>query len=77
MNGNRGSKHFIYMNRTFFGFIQFNVWFKGKWVSTITKIYKMKIELSDIDKDRIMKWLWKTEQPLNLSNCNLVLKNKR
>jgi hypothetical protein len=25
MNGNRGSKHFIYMNRTFFGFIQFNV----------------------------------------------------
>jgi hypothetical protein len=65
------------MNRTFFGLYNLMDLKANVSASTITKIYKMKIELSDIDKDRIIEMVWKTEQPLNLSNCNLVLKNKR
>ena len=43
MNGNRGSKHFIYMNRTFFGL--YNLMFDLKATIVVNQYHKYKVEI--------------------------------
>ena len=43
MNGNRGSKHFIYMNRTFFGL--YNLMFDLKATIVVNQFQKYKVEI--------------------------------
>ena len=43
MNGNRGSKHFIYMNRTFFGL--YNLMYDLKATIVVNQYQKYKVEI--------------------------------
>jgi hypothetical protein len=72
MNGNRGSKHFIYINRTFFGL--YNLMFDLKStikVNDYLDINNDRTTLTDLEKDRVIEMAWEDRTTFDAFYFNL------